>query len=111
MTRYVFYSWDKKRDIDKEIINRADVYLISERESVFVKWARYSQVEATLKLLKLALEWEDAKCFMLCSGKDLPIKLAKAILQFLEYGKGNSEALKIINCFMQYKNADVVEFI
>ena len=35
MTRYVFYSWDKKRDIDKEIINRADVYLISEREKVF----------------------------------------------------------------------------
>lgn len=97
-----FIHVDKKSNIDKEIINREDVYLIPEKERVSVKWARYSQVEATLKLLKVAIEWEEAQYFMLCSGQDFPIKSAEYILQFLEEGKEN----EYINLFHSRNNPE-----
>lgn len=52
----IFIHVDKKSSIiRKDIIQREGVYILSEENSINVRWSTYSQVEATLALISTAI--------------------------------------------------------
>lgn len=52
----VFVHVDKKSQAIKDkITQRAGIYILPEQQCVDVQWAQYSQVEATLQLLRAAV--------------------------------------------------------
>ena len=79
---------DKKTDIHtikSQILEHAQIHFIEDR--VDVQWGGYSQIDATLKLLNYAQEF-DYKYFSLLSGDDIPLKDVNTIEKFLlESGK------------------------
>lgn len=90
----VFVHVDKKSQAIKDkITQRAGVYILPEQQCVDVQWAQYSQVEATLQLLRAAVIGGYSH-YWLISGQDYPLRPMDNILDFLE---ANQEA-NFIEC-------------
>ncbi|MCW2488641.1 hypothetical protein J5069_22310 [Candidatus Symbiopectobacterium sp. NZEC127] len=84
----IFIHIDKKVDIEpfKKIIDdnatyKKNAYFISDR--VDVKWMGFSQVQATLHLLKYAVNNNEYSHISLISGADYPVKRIEEINDFL----------------------------
>lgn len=91
----VFVHVDKKSQAIKDkITQRAGVYILPEQQCVDVQWAQYSQVEATLQLLRAAVNRGGDSHYWLISGQDYPLRPMDNILDFLE---ANQEA-NFIEC-------------
>lgn len=93
----VFVHVDKKSQAIKDkITQRAGVYILPEQQCVDVQWAQYSQVEATLQLLRAAVNRGGGgySHYWLISGQDYPLRPMDNILDFLE---ANQEA-NFIEC-------------
>lgn len=91
----VFVHVDKKSQAIKDkITQRAGVYILPEQQCVDVQWAQYSQVEATLQLLRDAVNRGGYSHYWLISGQDYPLRPMDNILDFLE---ANQEA-NFIEC-------------
>lgn len=78
----IFIHLDKKSDLIDNIKLNKNVYLIKNRISV--KWGQFSQVEASLELLKEAMKTYDYKYVNLISGVDVPVKSIDYMKKFFE---------------------------
>lgn len=93
-----FIHIDKKSNIINhscldELKKKNNVYFSKERKKV--TWGGYGDVDATLGLIKEALERDEYDYISLHSGQDLPIKNRYEILDFLKKNKGK----EYISCF------------
>jgi hypothetical protein len=95
-----FIHVDKKSNIGKDIIEREDIIVLPDDYRVDVQWAAFSQIEATLSMLKYATAYGKYDFFMLVSGQDFPIKSPEDIIGFL---KGKDD-LNFINLFKSRNN-------
>jgi hypothetical protein len=84
-----FVHVDRKSSIGDELLRDADVVLLPDEERVDVQWAKISQIDATLHLLKYARSRGDYDLFWLCSGQDFPIKSAAYIVDWLDIHKNH----------------------
>ena len=89
-----FVHVDKKCN-DKEIFNVEDQYKVTfVRERIPVYWGDYSQVEATINLMKTALLCDiQFERFVLLSGSDYPVRSAGYIERFFR----NSNDMEFMN--------------
>lgn len=75
---------DKKSNITSEITKGQDnVIILPEEQRVDVKWGTFSQVQATLNLLKYAYMSNTYDFYWVISGQDFPLVSAESIIQFL----------------------------
>lgn len=81
---------DKKSKITLETINRhkSNVFILSDKERVDVRWGTFSQVQATLNLLKRAAE-NKYDYYWLISGQDFPLVKNEDIIAKLTDGMCN----------------------
>ncbi|MBY7662002.1 hypothetical protein JFJ08_15010 [Vibrio atlanticus] len=90
----VFIHMDKKSTSDYSSLNlwlelnvfRYSVHLLVNRVPVY--WAHYSQIEATILLLRSAKEEKNYDFFTLLSGDCFPIKPLPNFIKFLEKNEG-----------------------
>ena len=91
----IYLHIDAKSDIDinnlNNVVKQADLYF-TDRISVY--WGGYSQIEATLILLKEAIKTKHVYYHML-SGVDLPLKNIKQINAF--YNKSDREFIRFFS--------------
>lgn len=80
---------DRKSDIAGEIKERENVTIIPADKRVSVIWAGYGMVEATLILIRTAMDKGDYDYYWLCSGQDFPIKDCEHILKNFEDSDNN----------------------
>lgn len=78
-----FIHVDKKSSIQKEIVKKSNVYFVGDSERVNVRWGSYSQVEATLELLKIATK-RDYLYVHLISGVDFFAMHPSRIIEALD---------------------------
>ena len=78
----IFVHIDKKSNIGEHIHLNPNVRLLPDDKRVDVKWAGYSQIEATNNLIELAHSIGKFDYYWLCSGQDFPIKSNTDILSF-----------------------------
>lgn len=94
---------DKKSKMTLETINRkySNVFILSDKERVDVRWGTFSQVQATLNLLKRANE-KKYDYYWLISGQDFPIVTNEKIIAKLTDAmyKGNN----YVNLFYSKNN-------
>lgn len=86
-----FVHIDKKQAIEpfRLKIDKPNVFFLTDQQRVKVYWGGFSQVQATLHLLKCCLEWNDRrqsdyKKVVFMSGADYPIKSTAHIHRFFE---------------------------
>ncbi|WP_195517179.1 beta-1,6-N-acetylglucosaminyltransferase [Paraclostridium bifermentans] len=101
---------DKKVQIDnfKEYENKVEIL----KDNICVEWAKYSQVEAMLVIIKNAMKNKfDYLC--LISGDDMPLKKSSDIKKFFEENKGkeflgidHKVSKKYINSRLKYNYKD-----
>jgi hypothetical protein len=90
-----FIHIDLKADTrDFSGIGGKNIYVSEERMPVY--WAEFSQVEATIRLMRQALD-SSARYdyFVLLQGSDYPLKSSKYIEEFLETNRG-SEFMSVV---------------
>lgn len=74
---------DKKSEITQQIrINNSNVTILSDEERVDVRWGTFSQVQATLNLLKRSYR-KKYDFYWLISGQDFPLVSAESIIMKL----------------------------
>ena len=78
----VFVHVDRKSDITGELCGE-NLYILPDSLRVDVQWGTYSQVDATLHLLRYAKRKGDFDAYCLLSGQDYPTVSAKKLLEFL----------------------------
>lgn len=74
---------DKKSDISSKLKISSQIHILPDEYRVDVQWATFSQVRATLNLLRHASHHGKYEHYWFCSGKDFPIKPVDEIVQFL----------------------------
>ena len=79
-----FVHVDAKSDIKKDLYIRDGIHFLPNDKRVDVKWANFSQVQATLNLLEFASAYDKYDFFCLISGQDFPIKPVESLMKFLE---------------------------
>lgn len=79
----IFVHVDKKSDIGSQLKTSSQIHILPVKYRVDVQWATFSQVRATLNLLKYASHHGEYEHYWLCSGQDYPIKPIDDIVQFL----------------------------
>lgn len=80
----IYLHIDKKSDIGSEIIKTSpQIHILPDKYRVDVQWATFSQVRATLNLLRYASHHGEYEHFLLCSGQDYPIKSIAQIANIL----------------------------
>lgn len=78
----IFIHIDKSKKLDDfKKINNKNVTFIKDRVNIY--WGGYSQVQATLNLLREAINTSDCDRYQLLSGIDYPIKPLPKLNQFL----------------------------
>ena len=97
-----FVHVDRKSDIADKIIQRPNVIILPEDMRVDVRWAQFSQVEATLNLLRCATAEQDFDYYCLLSGQDFPIESPETILNFLEQGDKSN----YVNLFKSFHSGE-----
>ena len=90
----------RNKNIRKNIVKREGVYLLPDKDCVDVKWAQFSQVQATLNLLKTAISNRGGDShYFLISGQNFPLKFVEEIVEFLDENK----KVNFIDCFLVKK--------
>lgn len=80
----IYVHVDKKVDICSEIVKTSpQIHILPDKYRVDVQWATFSQVRATLNLLRYASHHGKYEHYWLCSGQDYPIKPINQIVSFL----------------------------
>ena len=79
----IFVHVDKKSDIGSQLMTSSQIHILPDKYRVDVQWATFSQVQATLNLLRFASHQGNYEHYWLCSGQDYPIKPIDDIVQFL----------------------------
>lgn len=79
----IFVHVDKKSDIGSQLKTSSQIHILPDKYRVDVQWATFSQVRATLNLLRYASHHGEYEHYWLCSGQDYPIKPIDDIVQFL----------------------------
>lgn len=104
-----FVHVDKKSSIGKELCKREDVILLPDDLRVDVQWGLYSQVEATLNLLKYAKKHGSFDYYMLISGQCFPVVSPENIVRWLTAKDGKNYMLlfkSLHNCAGHSTNYD-----
>ena len=86
----IFVHLDRKSPIANEINRRDGVYFLPDRKRVSVEWSMFSQVEATLNMLKYAMETKEYDYYCLISGQDFPLVKSDLIVDFLKKNEGTN---------------------
>ncbi len=104
---YDFYIHiDKKASIQDDITKNDNVFFIDDINRVNVQWGGYSQVEASLSLLKTAFNNDKYLYYWLCSGQDYPIKSTAEITSVLK--KSDCNYIHVIKDNTKYqKRVDI----
>lgn len=98
----IYIHVDKKSTIKNKINRTNNVFILD--NSIDVRWARYSQVEATLSLMRsVENSGKKYKYIHFISGQDYPIKSIKYIKNFFE--KTNKQYLE----FFKFPNEELVK--
>lgn len=79
----IYIHIDKKSNIKSGIKTGKQIHILPDEYRVDVGWAVFSQVEATLNLMKYASAHGDYGHYMLCSGQDYPLVKAFELAKFL----------------------------
>lgn len=79
----IFVHVDKKSDIGSQLKTSSQIHILPDKYRVDVQWATFSQVRATLNLLRYASHHGEYEHYWLCSGQDYPIQPIDDIVQFL----------------------------
>ena len=79
----IYIHIDKKSNIKSGIKTGQQIHILPDEYRVDVGWAVFSQVEATLNLMKYASAHGDYGHYVLCSGQDYPLVKASELSQFL----------------------------
>ena len=74
-----FIHVDRKSDILPRVDRRPNVFFVPDERRVDVRWGRFSQVEATLALMRMVDPAVHSRMHLI-SGADFPIKPAREIL-------------------------------
>ena len=85
-----FIHVDKKSDIADKIELRKNVILLPDKFRVDVRWAQYSQVQATLNLMNYATQYDHYDYFCLMSGQDFPIVSPNILISYLKSNNGKN---------------------
>lgn len=85
----IFIHVDKKFDISKDIIKDETVFVLDDNKRHSVEWAKYSQIEATLELIKYAMSTDKYDYFLLISGQDFPLTSSTRLISYLESNKAD----------------------
>lgn len=93
----IFLHVDKKSNIIKEIKQNFNVIVIDDR--IDIKWADFSQVQATLKLFEAVKRSKNIyKYIHFISGQDYPVKNIEDLVVFFDNMSGECiEAVKLPN--------------
>lgn len=85
----VFIHVDSKNENTREnIASREGVYLLPKEDCIAVQWGQFSQVKATLNMLKIATSSGGGYShYFLISGQDFILKSIDDIVEFLENHK------------------------
>lgn len=81
----IYVHVDKKSEIDKELISRDNIFILPMENRVSVEWGGYSQVEATLKMIRIANHKKTYDYYWLISGQDFLLKSINEILSILDH--------------------------
>lgn len=79
----IYIHVDKKSDIGSRLRTSSQMHILPDKYRVDVQWATFSQVRATLNLLRFASHQGNYEHYWLCSGQDYPIKPIDEIVQIL----------------------------
>lgn len=79
----IYIHIDKKSNIKSGIKAGQQIHILPDEYRVDVGWAVFSQVEATLNLMKYASAHGDYGHYVLCSGQDYPLVKASELAKFL----------------------------
>lgn len=79
----IYIHIDKKSNIKSGIKTGQQIHILPDEYRVDVGWAVFSQVEATLNLMKYASAHGDYGHYVLCSGQDYPLVKASELSDFL----------------------------
>ncbi len=83
----IFLHVDSKSNIEKDIVVEEHVFILPKEYRVKVEWAQFSQVQATLELLKYARQNGKYSHYCLLSGQDYPLVSAEKLIMLLEQKK------------------------
>jgi hypothetical protein len=92
----IYIHVDKKSNIGPQLKISSQIHILPDKYRVDVQWATFSQVQATLNLLRFASQHEKYEHYWLCSGQDYPIKSVDEIVQFL-HSKPDTNFIQIWN--------------
>lgn len=109
----VFLHIDKKANIREEIVDRKNLYIIPETLSVDVEWAKISQVDATLTLIKFAAKTNTYRYYIYISGEDYPCKPINEIVRLSDLQENRMqfwESLNISGVFNHYDKRNTLYF-
>lgn len=86
----VYIHIDKKsKNLETDLINLPNVFILGEEERVDVKWGQISQVDATLKLIEAVLKTGCEYDYVwLISGQDMPLKSHEQICKYISDSNG-----------------------
>ena len=79
----IYVHVDKKSNIGSQLKTSPQIRILPDKFRVDVQWATFSQVQATLNLLRYASYHGEYEHYWLCSGQDYPIKPIDEIVRFL----------------------------
>lgn len=79
----IYVHIDKKSNIGSEIKTGKQIHILPDEYRVDVGWAVFSQVEATLNLMRYAAARGEYGHYLLCSGQDYPLVKASELSDFL----------------------------
>ena len=94
-----FIHVDKKSNIINDITKNKKVFLVPDKQRVDVKWGTFSQVEASLQLLRMAANHDEYDYFWQISGQVFPLRKASDIVDFFKTNDVN-----YINLFTSKNN-------
>ena len=109
----VFLHIDKKSNIRNEIEARKNIFILPEKHSFDVQWAKISQVDATLKLIKFATTTNTYQYYIYISGEDYPCKPIDDIIQLADLQEDRMqfwESLNTSGVFNHYDKRNALYF-
>lgn len=102
----VFLHVDKKSDIRDEIEKATNLYVLPIEKSIDVKWAKISQVRATLNLLEYAQSIAHYDYFIFISGEDYPCKPIDDIVKLADKQENRFQFWDSLNINGQFNHYD-----
>lgn len=79
----IYVHVDKKSDIGSQLKTSPQIHILPDKYRVDVQWATFSQVRASLNLMRYASHHGKYEHYWICSGQDYPIKPIDEIVKYL----------------------------